>query len=105
MRFFPPAAPPGDNIKTLADYAHRRFVELALLLNNNVTPDDQFNATEVELEFTGDPIEVEHGLDRVPLRVEVVRADQAGQVYVSTIDDEEAVLQATANGTYRVRVS
>ena len=111
MRFTAPPTPPVDTmdaeegIRLLSRYAYRSFRQLSLLLNNGVTPEDQFNAEESEVEFSGSAVTVSHGLKRVPDRVEVVRADQSGQVYVTARSELEVTLSATSNGTYRVRVS
>lgn len=107
MKFAERPAPSRTNVGQLADWAFDLFKNLAFLLNGNVLPDDQFNCTELEVEFLATPgtQTVDHDLHRIPTRVEVVRADQAGVVYVTASDETTAEIRTNATGTYRVRIS
>lgn len=107
MRFTFRPAPVKPDAAQLESWASDLFKQLALMLNLGVLPEDQFNAIELEVEFLGSPgtQTVTHDLLRVPVRVEVVRADQAGVVYVTDSDETTAEIETNAAGTYRVRIS
>lgn len=97
----------GKDENGAASWAWRLFGDVAYLLNGRLLPEDNFDAEESEVTFAaagvGQPLA--HTLGRVPDRVEVVRADAGGVVYVTARTGTAVTIAATAIGTYRVRLS
>ena len=100
----------GDHdlsFKYLAGWAYRAIRDIGYILNGRMLPTDQFDAEESEITVAvADATQVvSHTLDRVPTRVEAVRADAKGVVYTTAMTSTAVTVTASVAGNYRIRVS
>lgn len=96
----------GKDVQSLYAWTRAQLGRLAYVLGGRVLPEDQFDADEIELTFAAlGEQNIIHSLARIPLRVETVRADQGGGVYVTARGTGSITVNATATGTYRIRIS